>query len=111
MTIKGKAYPKLKFIIFYLFTEHKFEKIFDFNKTEEIKKFLEINYSTEEVLNKIRDFYFSEYHLQSETTRLKNVCHVCSFFFITITCLIKMYTNKIIILFVLNSLINLLLLF
>lgn len=49
--------------------------MFEFYKSEEINKLLDGNYSNE-VINKIQNFYFSDYSCQSEKTKLENICHV-----------------------------------
>lgn len=45
---------------------------------EEIRKLFDDTYS-EEVINKVKDFYFNENNLKNEVTKLKNICHVSTF--------------------------------
>lgn len=47
----------------------------DFHKTEKISTFFKGKYSGE-VIQKIKNFYFNERNLESEMTRLENICHV-----------------------------------
>lgn len=50
------------------------------HKTDEINKIFDNRYS-EEVLKKIKHFYFNEDILKNETTKLENACHVSIFYF------------------------------
>ncbi|VVC39815.1 Carboxylesterase type B, conserved site,Carboxylesterase, type B,Carboxylesterase type B [Cinara cedri] len=65
-----------------IFGEHRLGKIFDFHKTEEMKRLFESNFS-EGVINKVKNFYFYQYYLQSDTTKLENTCHLFSDVFFT----------------------------
>lgn len=53
----------------------------EFHKSEEISKLLDSNYS-DDIINKIKNFYFSEHHYQNEITKLENICHVSEIFFL-----------------------------
>lgn len=67
----------LIFIVSFTFSDHKFIKII--NDTEEINKLFESKHGyTNEIVNKVKDFYFNEYNIECGTTRLENICHVRS---------------------------------
>jgi hypothetical protein len=44
--------------------------------TEEIRNLFEDKYD-EEIINKVKSFYFDEGNPEYGTTKLENVCHVC----------------------------------
>lgn len=49
------------------------------NGTEEINKFFEKKSGyTEDVVNKIKNFYFNECNVECGTTRLEKICNVSS---------------------------------
>lgn len=50
-------------------------KLNDVHKSEEINKIFKDQYN-EEVVNKIRNFYFNEGILENEMTKLESICHV-----------------------------------
>lgn len=54
--------------------------ILNLHKTEKIDKFKK-NQFNEEVVTKIKKFYFNEKNLKDEITKLENVCHVSKFYF------------------------------
>lgn len=53
------------------------------HKTEKISKFFKGQYS-EEVVNKIKHFYFNERNLECQITKMKNICHVSTFYLFSI---------------------------
>lgn len=57
-------------------------KLNDFHKSDEINKLLK-NQCNEEVINKIRNFYFNEDIVENEITRMEYVCHVSKLGFFT----------------------------
>ncbi|VVC34997.1 Hypothetical protein CINCED_3A002934 [Cinara cedri] len=59
------------------FGEERVKDINDFKKTEEISKLLENKYN-EEVINKIKNFYFNDNAHESEKNMLENICHMFS---------------------------------
>jgi len=59
----------------FLFSEHKLGKLFDYHKLEEIRKLFETDYS-EEIIQKVKNFYFSEHEHSSDITQLENTCRV-----------------------------------
>ncbi|XP_025406470.1 esterase FE4-like isoform X2 [Sipha flava] len=60
-----------------LFVEHNMKRFVDFHKSNEINKLFKNQYS-EEIINKIRKFYFDEVNMECEITRLENICHLYS---------------------------------
>lgn len=56
------------------------KKLVDFRTTESIQTFFKGQYNAEDI-NKIKNFYFNERNLESETTRLENIVHVSTFLF------------------------------
>lgn len=63
-------------IVLYLqFIEENMSKLNDIHKPDEINKLFKDQYN-EEVVNKIRNFYFNEGTLENETTKLEYICHV-----------------------------------
>jgi len=58
-----------------LFSEHRLGKLFDYHKLEEISKLFESNY-TEEIIQKIKNYYFNEHEQSSDITKLENTCRV-----------------------------------
>ncbi|KAL4143921.1 hypothetical protein QTP88_006173 [Uroleucon formosanum] len=63
-----------------VFGDHKFIKII--NDTEEINKLFESKHGyTNEIVNKVKDFYFNEYNIECGTTRLENICHLYGDFY------------------------------
>ncbi|XP_025406381.1 esterase E4-like isoform X2 [Sipha flava] len=56
---------------------HKPSQILEYHKTDKIRRLFESSY-TDEVINKIRDFYFDNHSLMNETTKLENTCHMLS---------------------------------
>lgn len=55
-------------------------KLNDVHKSDEISKLFK-DQCNEEVVNKIKNFYFNEGNLENEITKLENICHVSSFGF------------------------------
>lgn len=51
------------------------KRFVDFDISNEINKLFKYQYS-EEIINKIRNFYFEGVNMESEVTRLENICHV-----------------------------------
>jgi len=58
-----------------IFGELKLGNIFEYHKTEEIRKLLGSNYG-DEILNKIQNFYFEKHNLESEKTQLETICRL-----------------------------------
>lgn len=59
-------------------TDLKMEKIYEYHKPEHIIKLFDDNHS-EEVINKIKNFYFKGNNLENNQTKLENTCHVSTF--------------------------------
>lgn len=55
------------------------KKFVDFHKSDEIENFFKNQYN-EEIINKIRKFYFEGINMECEITRLENICHVSIFY-------------------------------
>lgn len=55
------------------------EKLGDFRTTESINKILKGRYS-EEIVTKIKNFYFNDRNLESEKTRWENIVNVSTFY-------------------------------
>lgn len=69
-------------VVVYLSLEDRVKNINDFKKPEEIRKLLENKYN-EEVVNKVKDFYFNDNgHDDSEQNNLENICHVCIYIYL-----------------------------
>lgn len=64
---------------YFLFSEHKLGKLFNYHKLEEIRKLFENAY-TEEIIQKVKNFYFSEHEQSSDITKLENTCRVSMFY-------------------------------
>lgn len=78
----------------FIFLEHQLGKILNLHNIEEIKKLFE-NTHNEEIINKIKDFYFNENNLKNEITKLENICHVSTFvFFFLYVCLQQYFLFK-----------------
>lgn len=60
-------------VIIHLISEPNLKKLI--STTEEINNLFENKYS-EEVINKVKSFYFDEGNLECGTTKLENNCHV-----------------------------------
>lgn len=60
------------------FIEQNMGKLNDFHKSDEINKLFKNQYN-EEVVNKIRNFYFGEGDLDNEITKFEYICHVSGF--------------------------------
>lgn len=58
-----------------LFSEQRLKNLPDFRTTEAISSFFKGQYSEEDII-KIKNFYFNDRNLESETTRLENIVHV-----------------------------------
>ncbi|KAL4141630.1 hypothetical protein QTP88_004237 [Uroleucon formosanum] len=65
-----------------VFGEHKLGKLFNYHKLEEIRKLFENAY-TEEIIQKVKNFYFSEHEQSSDITKLENTCRLFSDVFFT----------------------------
>lgn len=61
--------------IYFLLSEHRLGKNFDFHKTEEISKLFDSTYS-EEIINKVKNFYFKANDLENQAVRLESTCDV-----------------------------------
>lgn len=56
-------------------SELKLGNIFGYHKTKEIRKLFD-GYYSDEIINKIQNFYFNKHNLVNETTKLEAICHV-----------------------------------
>ncbi|XP_029344195.1 esterase FE4-like [Acyrthosiphon pisum] len=61
---------------------NKLKKLFDYQKLEEIRKLFETDYS-EEIIRKVKNYYFSEHEQASDITILENTCRLYSDVFFT----------------------------
>lgn len=55
--------------------EYRLSQLSDDRLTDEISRMCKNKYSTK-VINKIKDFYFNKCNIESETTKLEQICHV-----------------------------------
>ncbi|XP_050441252.1 juvenile hormone esterase-like [Adelges cooleyi] len=66
-----------------VFGEHRFGKLMNFNKVEEISKLLESEIKCDEVKNRIQSFYFNDYDSKTDIEKLENICALFSDVFFT----------------------------
>lgn len=57
-------------------------KITELYKIEEIRKLLKDITDNEELINKVKNFYFNENDPECEKNRLDNICHVSIHIFV-----------------------------
>lgn len=63
-----------------IFSDISKERLLHFHENENIQNYFDSYYS-QEIINKITNFYFHEQNLNCEMTRLENLCHVNMFTF------------------------------
>lgn len=80
----------------FVFLEDLMEKILNLPKTSELNQFFGGRYS-EEVIKKIKNFYFNDFNVENEAKKLENICHVSTlimyFSSILKECVLIMYSQ------------------